>query len=253
MGKRLEISDMPPLTVEMHGELRLLERKLQNALGECCSARDLIDPHAAFEYTRTYATEFYDCFYAFYSGIPDSKYRPHWRPASETFAFDRVVQCIKNELLVSRYFASDTSRVDRIKRTISDHAKGIEKPEANHPTLTGKQASALKRSGVDMASASPLLMMAHTAAQESARRGSTAPTLTAPKRRIPRSIHSESAAKKLEDYLNAKGLSQTQFAIQINVDPKTLYRFRTTGNVGKPVAQVIAQAMGITLEALISR
>ncbi len=34
MGKRLEISDMPPLTVEVHSELRLLERKLQNALGE---------------------------------------------------------------------------------------------------------------------------------------------------------------------------------------------------------------------------
>jgi hypothetical protein len=138
MGKRLEISDMPPLTVEMHGELRLLERKLQNALGECCSAHDLIDPHAAFEYTRTYATKFYDCFYAFYSGIPDSHYRPHWRPASERFAFDRVVQCIKNELLVARYFSSDASRIDRITRTITDHAKGMEKPEAEYPALTGE-------------------------------------------------------------------------------------------------------------------
>jgi hypothetical protein len=253
MGKRLEISDMPPLTVEVHSELRLLERKLQNALGECCSLHDLIDPHAAFEYTRTYATEFYDCFYAFYSGIPDSKYRARWRPASETFAFDRVVQCIKNELLVARYFASDASRVERIKRTISDHAKGIEKPEANHPALTGKQAAAFARAGIDMASASPLMLMAHAAAQESARREGPTSRLTAPKRRIPRSIHSESATKKLEDYLNAKGLSQTQFAIRINVDPKTLYRFRTTGNVGKSVAQAIAQAMGITLEEFTSR
>jgi len=123
--------------------------------------------------------------------------------------------------------------------------------DASYP-LPGKQAASYALAGIDISSGSPLLMMAHTAAQESVRRGETAHAFTAPKRRIPRSIHSESAAKKLEDYLNAKGLSQTQFAIQINVNQKTLYRFRRTGNVGKSVAQDIAQAMGTTLEEFIS-
>lgn len=100
---------------------------------------------------------------------------------------------------------------------------------------------------------SPLLMMVRDATQNAQKQASTIPTQTASKRRIPRSIHSESAAKKMEDYLNVKGLSQTQFAIQINVDPKTLYRFRATGKVGKPVAQTIALAMGITLEEFTAR
>jgi hypothetical protein len=37
--------------------------------------------------------------------------------------------------------------------------------EANYSTLIGKQASAYARAGVDVASGSPLLVMAHTAAQ----------------------------------------------------------------------------------------
>ncbi len=219
----------------------------------CCSHYDLTDSHAAFEYTRTAAIEFFNCFYDFYSKNPDPRFREHWQPASERFAFGRIVKCLEIVSVVEAHFKRNKDRVERIQRTISDHAKGVVNSSANQPSLTGKQAAAYARAGIDMASASPLLMMAHAAAQESARRGKTAHTLTAPKRRIPRSIHSESAAKKLEDYLNAKGLSQTQFAIQINVDPKTLYRFRTTGNVGKSVAQDIAQAMGITLEQFTSR
>lgn len=123
MGKALEISDMPPLTPEMHDELRALERGLRLELRSCCNRYEVIDPHAAFEYARTYAVQFYDLYYGFYSQIPDPKYRPHWRPASETFAFDRVVRCIENNSGIRAYFANDTTRTQRIRRTISDHAE----------------------------------------------------------------------------------------------------------------------------------
>jgi DNA-binding XRE family transcriptional regulator len=132
MRKPLEIFDMPPLTLEMHSELRGMERLLQRALDNCCSSQDLIDPHAAFEYARTYAAKFYDCFYSFYSQIPDPEYRPHWRPASETFAFQRLVQCIENSYAIRRFFASDPTRIQRIIRTISDHADGTTRiPDPN--------------------------------------------------------------------------------------------------------------------------
>jgi Cro/C1-type helix-turn-helix DNA-binding protein len=249
MGNPLEESDMPPLTLEMHRKLRAFEHGLRVALGECSGSHSLIDPDAAFEYARTYAVKFYDCFYDFYSQIPDPSYKPHWSPASQRFSLQRVVRCLQSDYNVEQFFRTNPDRVTRIKKTIAEHAKTA----GGDFSVLGRQASDYARAGIDMASASPLMLMAHAAAQESARRGGTAPPLAAPKRRIPRSIHSESAAKKLEDYLNAKGVSQTQFAIRINVDPKTLYRFRTTGNVGKPVAQAIAQAMGITLEEFISR
>jgi hypothetical protein len=253
MEKSLEVSDMPPLTVEMHSKLRSMENKLWVELDSCCTRGRLTDPEGAFEYTRTYAAKFYDCFFDFYSQIPNLKYRPHWRPASERFAHQRVVKCIGEHDSIHTFFQTYPDRVARIILTIKQHAERNTVPSVVSAALTGKQISAYNRAGIDMASASPLLLMVHAAAQESERRGGTAPTPATPKRRIPRSIHSESAAKKLEDYLNAKGLSQTQFAIQINVNQKTLYRFRTTGNVGKSVAQDIAQAMGITLEEFISR
>lgn len=248
MGKRLEISDMPPLTVEMHEELRRLERELQNALDSCCSSHELLDKHAAFEYARTYAVKFYDCFYSFYSRVPDETYRPHWRPASETFAFNRVVQCIENNLSVSRYFAADTTRVERIKRTISDQAK--KQPILERvPSL----ASAYAASGVDIASGSPLLKMVAAASTSSHLQPPNAPSVwapvpPAPRQRIGRSLHSEKAAQRMEAYIQTKGITQTQFSVAVDADPKTLYRFRKTGKVEKSVAIRIANAMGITLE-----
>src|ERR1700735_3048032 len=157
MEKRLEHSDMPPLTVEMHSDLRALENRLRLALGRCCNGYDLIDSHAAFEYVRTYATQFYDCYYRFYSQTPDPKYRPHWRPASETFAFDRVVHCIENSYSVLGYFRSDAARVERIKRTIKDHAEQNSLPE-RFPTLpAGKRTIPWAAAGIDITS-SPILM-----------------------------------------------------------------------------------------------
>ena len=101
MGKTFEASDMPPLTEEIHDELRAIERELCSVLFKCCGSYSLDDPEAAFEYTRTYAIKFYDCFYRFYSKNPDPVYQPHWRPASERFAFQRVIRCIENVDLVS--------------------------------------------------------------------------------------------------------------------------------------------------------
>jgi hypothetical protein len=125
MGKPLEVSDMPPLTREIHKELRQLETLLNRDLLSCCGEYHLADPHAAFEYTRTAATEFFDCFYRFYSENPDPQYREHCRPASERFAFGRIVKCLEDISSVEDYFKRNQDRVDRIKRTISDHAQKV--------------------------------------------------------------------------------------------------------------------------------
>ena len=49
---------MPPLTEEMHAELRSIERNLRNKLFSCCDSYELEDEGAAFEYVRTYAVIF---------------------------------------------------------------------------------------------------------------------------------------------------------------------------------------------------
>jgi hypothetical protein len=49
--------------------------------------------------------------------------------------------------------------------TLQQMQEQMQTTEANYSTLIGKQASAYARAGVDVASGSPLLVMAHTAAQ----------------------------------------------------------------------------------------
>ena len=251
MGKSLEVSDMPPLSREMHEDLRQLETRLTRDLRSCCSNYDLTDPHTAFEYTRTAAIEFFDCFYAFYSKVPDAAYREHWKPASEKFALGRIVKCIENITLVESYFKRNQDRVGRIKRTISDHAKGIESVEANNSALFGKQASVSALAGIDIASASPLLMRAFDAAK-TIRPTVFSPVQAPPRKRISRSIHSEKAARRMETHIQAKGISQTAFAGIVGVDERTLRRFRTSGKVDKAVAQRIAEAMSMAFDDLIS-
>jgi hypothetical protein len=256
MGKILEVSDMPPLTLEVTGQLRAMERDLRLALGSCCDNYGLVDREAAFEYARTYAISFYDCFYNFYSRIPDGTYRPHWRPASERFAFQRVVRCIENNSAVKVLFF-DPERKARVWKTISDHAERNAIPVAFSTALTGKQASAYAASGVDIASGSPLLLMAASAARGAHLQPPNipsvgAPVLTAPHKRIGRSIHSEKAAQRMEAYIQGKGITQTQFSVAVNADPKTLYRFRKYGKVEKSVAKRIADNMGITLEEFLA-
>jgi len=144
MGKPLEVSDMPPLSREMHLVLRQLEKRMCLDLFQCCGAYSLDDEHAAFEYVRTAAIEFLDFFYLFYSNIPDPKFREHWIPASEKFAFGRVLKCIKQVSVVNQYFMRSNDRIDRIKRTISDHASRVapnrSRPPFNPPLPPEVQA-----------------------------------------------------------------------------------------------------------------
>jgi hypothetical protein len=249
MGKPLEESDMPPLTRDSHKELRALENLFYEDLGSCTFRDELLDAPKAFEYTRTYALEFYDHYYNFYSQYPD--YREHWKPASAAFALQRVVHGINSRTCISRYFKEDQKRVTRITRTISDHAKNMENPSKVLSSLTGKQISNYQLAGIDLTSPSPLLKKAFDEAK-TVRPSVFTPVQANSRNRISRSVHSEKAARRMEVYLQEKGLTQTKFCEDIDTDAKTLYSFRRTGNVGKSVAKRIADAMGVTFEEFIS-
>lgn len=222
MENPLKTSDMPPLTLEVTKKLRGMERDLQSDLGSCCNNYDLTDREAAFEYVRTYAVKFYECFYSFYSQILDPRYRPHWRPASETFAYQRVLKCIKNNSATRSAFYFDNDRGARIRRTISDYADRHSIPEKIATLQSPNRSSVF------------------------------VPVLTSPRKRISRSIESKKAAQRLEAYIEDKGITQTDFSVAVNVDPKTLYRFRRSGKVAKSVAKRIAEEMSITLDQFLA-
>lgn len=233
MGKILEVSDMPPLTLELTSQLRAMERDLRLALGSCCDNYDLIDREAAFEYVRTYAVKFYDCFFSFYSHHPDQTYKPHWRTASERFAFQRVVRCIERNSAVKALFF-DAERSQRVQKTISDHAERSAIPGILPTIRPLKQTPELTRAGIDMASASPLLMYVaqYSQADEHQPRRNSRETVVLP-------------------ILESKGWSILDWSLEANVAYHTAADYVAGKRTPYPsTRKKLAEALGLTVQQL---
>jgi len=68
---------------------------------------------------------------------------------------------------------------------------------------------------------------------------------------IPRSIGSQEAVAAVKEYIQARGLSQTEFSIQAGVSERTLRSFLATGKMRRSALDGVARAMGLTLEQLL--
>lgn len=69
--------------------------------------------------------------------------------------------------------------------------------------------------------------------------------------RLPSTIFSPTAARKLEDFLSRESIRQTEFAIQVDTTDRTIRRFRKSGRIRHEIFDRIAQRMGMTREALL--
>ena len=69
--------------------------------------------------------------------------------------------------------------------------------------------------------------------------------------RLPRTISSMPAARRLEKYLEATGIGITEFAGLAETTDRTLRNFRRTGKVQRGIFDSIAKAMGVTREDLL--
>ncbi len=69
-------------------------------------------------------------------------------------------------------------------------------------------------------------------------------------KRFPATITSPRAARRLEAFLESKGIGQTAFAIQANTSDRTLRRFRKTGTLRRDIFERVAKEMSSTIEEL---
>jgi hypothetical protein len=69
--------------------------------------------------------------------------------------------------------------------------------------------------------------------------------------RLPSTVTSPSAARKLEDYIQRTGVGLTEFATQIGTTDRTLRSFRRTGKIRRSIFEGIAKAMGTTKKSLL--
>jgi|GEM_PF-3680406 hypothetical protein len=70
------------------------------------------------------------------------------------------------------------------------------------------------------------------------------------KQRLPATITSPIAARRMEAFLEAKGIWQTEFATQVGTTDRTLRSFRSSGKVKREIFDSIAAQMGLTREQL---
>lgn len=69
--------------------------------------------------------------------------------------------------------------------------------------------------------------------------------------RLPSTITSLSAARKLEAYVQRTGIGLTEFATQIGTTDRTLRSFRKTGKIRRSIFEGIAKGMRTTKESLL--
>jgi hypothetical protein len=70
-------------------------------------------------------------------------------------------------------------------------------------------------------------------------------------RRLPSTVTSLVAAKRLEEFLERTHLGRTEFAIRVGTTDRTLLSFRKTGRVRRGTFDAIAREMGTTPESLL--
>lgn len=70
-------------------------------------------------------------------------------------------------------------------------------------------------------------------------------------KRLNGTVTSLIAARRMENYLAAKGIGVTEFARQAHTTDRTLRAFRKTGQVRRDIFDAIVEAMGTTKEALL--
>ena len=78
-------------------------------------------------------------------------------------------------------------------------------------------------------------------------------TETTPKlRRASATVTNQLAARRMQEYINSKGLGQEEFARAAQTTARTLLSFRKTGKVRRDIFDDIAKAMGLTRDQLMN-
>jgi hypothetical protein len=250
--------DLPHLTVDEVSNRDHQESRLRTQLSACWRGDDF-DVERAFHIIRACAVEIIDVVYPAYR--KKTGFAARWVPLIVNEAIhrtlinseDHVRNGVLNLSLDQLGKILETTLVDHLKThpeliSPSDFYAAFPKlwtpaPPAKlaPPPPPGEYASAYSASGIDIASGSPLLVMAMTAA-----RGAHPQSP-----RLSSQITSPSAARKMEAFMEDNALNQTEFAIQANTSDKTIRKFRQTGKVKRSILTGIASAMGITKEELL--
>lgn len=184
-------------------------------------------PQALRSLLRQYASHVFESEATYF---PDEKDLEHW--------LQRLSANVISEIMQRVVQVEDVGRSSHI--TLDYH--GLTREDMVNAIREGAEEAAKHR--LDYATAQRLAIVAKAADQQSRK--------SELRKRLPSTISSPSAARKLEFYLEKNGIGLTQFAIQAGTTDRTLRNFRRTGKVRRAIFSEIAKAMGTTKETLLA-
>lgn len=266
MAKNPPVPPIPPLSVAKAHEIDAIQGKLVRVLEHCMDPDGQIgDELKVKTYLSSYVVEIFQEYLGAYVASPNLKL---WIPELKLNASKWVLSCL------SDYRGVTDEDIERyggfLLTTLDEHVKSTFSAFGNsanpilaalaEPQPNAKLASAYAASGVDVDSGSPLLRMAIAAGNRAQLQPpnayKVAPPLTitpSKPQRLSAQVTCPSAAQKMQKYIDAQGMNQTEFAIQAGTSDKTIRKFRQTGKVKRSILTGIASAMGITKEELLKQ
>ena len=217
MGTKIVAIRLPALSVQQLGDLDVEEKRLCRALSNCVEGHSSkYDEQIVLDYLRAFAVEIFIYYHGFYAEA--SGYKLEWAQIIKAHTVNRIMKCFLKEC--SAPAAKVKSYRREVNSTIEHHIKELVE-EAN--------AGILQR----LREFQPKVNNPHKPQRLSA-------TITSP-----------TAAQKMQVYMNAHALGQTEFAIQAGTSDKTIRKFRQTGKIRRSILTGIASAMRITKEELL--
>lgn len=222
---------------ERDSEENLLNRELVN-----CWRGDEFDGERAENVLSDYAVRIFRVLHGAYKTRP--AFQDEWLEKIKILSIYRTLRIYAGHSAYGMPTTNDLA--DSFEEAIDAHLASLPKK------VSLDMANRYAKAGIDIASGGPLLQKMASAWEQSPRPGVFAPIRRGSKPRFPAQVKSETAARKVEAYMDKRGLNQTEFAGMANTTDKTLRKFLQTGSVKRSILTGIASAMGISKEELLS-
>jgi hypothetical protein len=243
---------LPPLPLPFLKQLQEVEAFTRSALVDCnFPGTKQLDDRKAIEVMQASLIAVLDIRLDHYETVPGYEWK--WSTPIGSHSVASILACFPSSRYVkqseddSLEYEGDLQFLGELIRTGWDHmeARRIGKGDMAAAIPSVAMIAEYAKIGVDLSSGSPLLKMAARAFAQGTK---PAPAVSD---RMPSTINSPSAARKMEAYLAAKGIGLTDFASTAGTTDRTLRSFRKTGKIRRSILTNIAASMGVSKEDLL--
>jgi hypothetical protein len=229
MEQKSSVPPIPALPVTEAHALEVIERKLSSALENCMDSYGAIANELKTDtYMRSYVVKIFSLYLSAYS--KHLTVLKHWIPELKLNSIQWAMGCL---LDFSGVTEKESKRYEKLLITTLNEYVESAFGDSPNPLLAAlaepqpaKLASASAASGIDIASASPLMIMALA---EASRRSEQHPQA-----RPATPASSESIGDQIKRYMREARLTKDKVASALSINPRSVARHRSGAAIPRP-------------------